>query len=114
VTQIRNLPAYTVSAVVGSNEDWVDSIAIADPFSGIPIDLTGITFHGALKATTTDKASTSIAVTAAGSVITLNVPAAFLGNYMPGLFIFDILATADGIARRVVSGTLMIQAGIAA
>jgi len=116
-TQILNLPKLTVAATVETDEDWLTSIAFVDA-SNNPIALTGIAFATEVRLTPTDAtvwlsagtATSDLAI--ASNVLSFNVLATRMIKIPPGAYVFDIVATADGHTRNVVSGALTIGQGI--
>ena len=121
-TQILNLPVLTVAAEIGSNEDWLDSLLFANPVTGVPIDLTGISFAAEVHAVAGDQqpvisASTTGSTMTNGTtsgILSFAVPNAAIVNQSAGPYVFDVLATADGHTRRVVIGTLQLDQGVTA
>lgn len=84
---------------------WYDAIPFFDPATGLPLDLSGITFHAELRRTVSDaqnvldlSSATSPATLINGKtsgVLYFSADATLFTNMKPGIYMMDILATDD-------------------
>ena len=119
MTNILQLPLVNIRAVAGTDEDWIDAIAISDA-SGAPLDLAGIAVtldissDGALSLLTASTANGRLSlVQGAGAsvnnVLLINVPAAAKTALTAGAYKLSGLASADGHLLDVIVGALTIR-----
>lgn len=129
-TRIQSLFLVEAKIVVANNEDMFESIAFFDA-ANQPIPLDGIEFTSRVRADRRDSAPTFVGFATQGSVQSLpkGTPRGMIlisGNVMgfyapfsqraaralPGDYVFDTLASADGIVKRVVDGTFTLIQGV--
>lgn len=129
-TRIQSLFLVQASITIANNEDMQETIAFFEADGTTPISLDGIEFSAIAK---TSRASNAPYVAWATLGAALKVPAQtprglfltsgnLLSFYAPfknagqrpigGGYVFDALAAADGITRRVVDGTLTVIQGV--
>lgn len=125
-TQILNLPLLSFAMTVGTNEDWLDSWAYIDA-SGLPLTLDGMTFALMVRPTPSDPnplivastgqatvrgLSANGALTAGGNVLAVSVPQTWMQRVVAGVYVFEVQAQGDGVARVVARGALTVIQGI--
>ncbi|UIY44149.1 hypothetical protein [Methylobacterium radiotolerans] len=129
-TRIQSLFLVQASITIASNEDMQETIAFFENDGVTPIPLDGIEFTAIAK---TDRASNAPYVAWATLGAALKLPSQtprglfltsgnLLSFYAPfrssgqrpiaGSYVFDALASADGLTRRVVDGTLTVIQGV--
>lgn len=132
-TRIQSLFLVRASFSCSNREDWAaDAIAFFEADGVTPIPLAGIAFRSTARVS---RDSTAAFVALGSPGVGLSVPAATprgllltggaLGNVLgfyapfsrgpaplPGSYIGDVLATADGITKRVVEYDLTILRGL--
>lgn len=119
MTTILNIQKQSIAVVVNTNEDWLTNVAFVDG-GGAATVLDGIAFttklrHIADDATvwiTAGTATADMTITGGSNVLKFNVLAARMAKVQPGDYVFDVLATADGHTRALVSGTLSVLHGV--
>ena len=87
---------------VANNSDWLSSITLTSGSS--PIDLTGIAFECNVRSEAggveiflqASTASGTMVNGGAAGTVSFNVPAITMGALMADVYVFDILAIADG------------------
>ena len=118
MTNILALPLVQITAVVGSDEDWIDAIIYVDATTQNPIDLTGISVtidisNGVNTVTASTANGLLSLVNGPGSsvpnVLLVNIPIAIPPALTPGAYTLSGLATADGHALDVVVGSLTVR-----
>jgi len=116
MTEILSLPLLRRVLATGTNEDWLSEISFTKP-AGRPFDLTGIGFECALRAPGTidpiiyaSTANGGLAVSDGRVHFAVAAPA--MASVPPGDYPYDLLATADGHVRRVVTGIVSVIAGV--
>ncbi|WP_018261374.1 hypothetical protein [Methylobacterium sp. WSM2598] len=126
-TRILDLPLLTVAVTTALNEDWRDALQFPDA-SNVPIPLDGIMFRGTVRGTTDGAAyfylaspslitptgvpRADLVVGGDGTVLGILCPVLKMREGQAGQYVFDIRAFADGVTRRVVTGTALIERGI--
>ncbi len=132
-TRIQSLFLVRAAFTVSSAEDWAaDSVAFFEADGVTPISLDGITFRSIVRSSRTSEAaflglaSPGMALqlpkgTPRGLLLTGGQGGNVLGFYapfsqgpapLPGAFLGDVLATADGLTKRVVEYDLTILKGL--
>lgn len=126
MTAILELPLLKVTAVTGTNEDWIDIIAYyqAVPTSGdtlTPISLEDIGFHLQMRVVPEDSTTWVDISTDNGmleiigddlNALAFKVPVSEMSKIPPGDYVADITASADDVTRRVAEVAVTIVAGI--
>jgi len=119
VTNIQNLPLLSLSITIPNNGDFLDSFIFTDVDDVTPLDISGIDFTCQVRASSSSSGVRLNASTANGLLVIIgttqlgfSVPAAQLPS--PGGYVFDIVATADGLRRVVAQATLIITQGVTA
>jgi hypothetical protein len=113
VTSILLLPQLSGVASFANNADWRDPPLLFADVNGNPVDLSGITFKFALKASAT-AAQTFLSLSSfsntgppplinggANGTLQFAVPYAMLQNILPGLYVGDLIAEGDGITLNL-------------
>lgn len=120
MTAVGSLPLHPVDAETCTNEDFRLVLAYADAAEA-PIALTGIAFALQGRATRDAHEAAFAASSGAGTItiggagngtLTVAVPVATMRRVPPAVYVVDIVATADGISRRVADGTVTVVRGI--
>ena len=128
-TRIQSLFLVEGAFTVANNEHFSESIAFYDP-AGNPIPLDGIEFTAAARANRASNAA-FVGFATAGSFLDLptSVPRGLIltsGNVLsfyapfrdmprrplPGAYLLDALASADGLSKRVFDGSLTVIQGL--
>lgn len=126
-TNVLAIPLAQMTVQTGTNEDWIDSILYVvgpEPIdSGTPqLDLRGINFEMEVRRTPTDhevilSASIDEGTLAIGPApdfgyLLIMVPEAEMITKVPGTYVADIVASADGYIRRTMLIDLTIVEGV--
>lgn len=114
MTQILLLSSFTMDVETQSNSNEPASLAFTTEVSDEPIDLTGIAFKLHLRYPRSSRTVPLVGDTADNSIIITGVDSnyltfAFTLEQMealpPGEYLYDLIATADGISVLVASGS---------
>ena len=120
-TQIMNIPVLVVSMVTSDNEDLIEHIDFTALDGITALAITGIAFRmqvrqnrpdpaALIEASTTDNSlALDVAIT---NRLWFQVPLATVRKLQVGVYVFDIVGTADGRTRVLVEGTLQVQKGV--
>lgn len=120
-TNLLNLPVVNpLGITTQTNCDWIDGLEYwtADPPDGEPIDLTGIQFGMEMRASAAVATVVMRATTENGLIrVYANswqflIPATTMILVLPGDYVFDMLALADGYTRNLIQATVSIVQGI--
>jgi hypothetical protein len=123
MTNILTLPVAEVDFLVGTNEDWLDGLGFTDNATPPnPIVITGIAFELQMRARASDRTALLIASTANSRILVgpttlaLNVPVTLMKLIPPSPdaapYVIDIVASAEGHTRRVVTGKVVVVQGV--
>jgi hypothetical protein len=127
-TNILAIPKVTLDAVTGNNEDWIDSLKYLVEVDGGTIDtypqldLRGIRFemevrreaddHEVILSASTDDGSLSIGSAPDYGFLIINIPYETMKAKFAGIYVGDVVASADNIDRVVIQMTLEIIEGV--
>jgi hypothetical protein len=130
MTNILALPLTNMSITTGNNEDMIESVLFqvggtGSPDLGIPpeqLDLRDIDFnmyvrrsptdHEVLMTASTDDQTLSIGSFPNVGFLLFAVPLESMQRRLPGTYVADVVATADGFTRRCLIIELTIVEGI--
>jgi hypothetical protein len=130
MTNILALPLTQMSVTTGNNEDMIESVLFQVGGTGSAalgvapqqLDLRGIDFnmyvrrsptdHEVLMTASTDDQSLSVGAFPNFGFLLFAVPVTSMQNRLPGSYVADVVATADGYTRRCLVITLTIVEGI--
>jgi len=130
MTNILALPLTQMSIMTGNNEDMVESVLFnvggtGSPSLGVPaqqLDLRGISFnmyvrrsptdHEVLMTLSTDDQSLSVGAFPNYGFLLFVAPVTSMQMRLPGTYVADVVATADGYTRRCLVIDLTIVEGI--
>jgi hypothetical protein len=130
MTNILALPLTQMSILTGNNEDMVESILFqvggtGSPTMGVPpeqLDLRGIDFnmyvrrsatdHEVVMTASTDDHTLSVGAFPNVGFLLFSTPAETMLLRPPGVYVADVVATADGMTRRCLVIELTIVEGI--
>ncbi len=130
MTNILALPLTNMSITTGNNEDMVESILFQVGGTGSPtlgvapeqLDLRGIDFnmyvrrsptdHEVLMTASTDDQTLSVGAYPNVGFLLFAVPVTSIQRRLPGTYVADVVATADGLTRRCLVIQLTIVEGI--
>jgi hypothetical protein len=119
-TNILNLPTAMMVIETLTNADWLDGLEYwdAEPPGGNPIDLTGIAFDMEMR-TAPPVATVALHASSDNGLIRvyanswqLIIPSTTMLLIPPGLYVFDMLARADGYTRNLVQASITVDMGI--
>jgi hypothetical protein len=108
MTNILQLQPFgpTSSFAIALNGDWLDQVFFpaANSPPGTPVDITGITFTAYVRKSASDPSNYLTVSTAAGTfvnggtngILSFAVPRASMARILPGSYVVDIVAQADG------------------
>jgi hypothetical protein len=130
MTNILALPLTNMSVLTGNNEDMVESVLFQVGGTGSPamgiapeqLDLRGINFnmyvrrsatdHEVLMTASTDDHTLSVGAFPDVGFLLFAVPVEQMQVRLPGTYVADVVATADGFTRRCLVIQLTIVEGI--
>jgi hypothetical protein len=130
MTNILALPLTQMAITTGNNEDMVESVLFqvggtGSPALGVPpeqLDLRGIDFdmyvrrsptdHEVLMTASTDDHTLSVGAFPDVGFLLFAVPITSMQSRLPGTYVADVVATADGYTRRCLVIELTIVEGI--
>jgi hypothetical protein len=129
MTNILALPQAQLSITTGTNEDWLDSVEyVYDDGLGHPetqwpqLDLRGITFWMQVRPIvdsaevdiegTTDDGTLLIGAYPEVGFLIFNVGEPTMRNLIPGPYVADVVATADGYTRVTLNIDLTVVQGV--
>jgi hypothetical protein len=118
-TNILILPRIEVTAVTGTNEDWIDGFAFyLDEEATEPIDLGGIDFEMEVRHLPPDHTVVLRGSSADGgllvndNILMMNYREAVMSYMRPLDYVFDIVMKADTYERVLASGSVTVTQGI--
>lgn len=117
-TNILRLPLFRAEIETVSNERARTSFLVRAGAPPADLDLGGIAFKLQVRTSAGDRnvhleASTADGrLTVTGATLGVDIPQAVMARLSPLDFAFDILATADGIERRFMTGTWRHRTGV--
>jgi hypothetical protein len=130
MTNILAIPLTQMSMLTGNNEDMVESVLFQVGGTGSPalgvapqqLDLRGIDFNmyvrrspsdnEVLMTASTDDHTLSVGAFPDYGFLLFAVPLASMQKRLPGTYVADVVATADGLTRRCLVISLTIVEGI--
>jgi hypothetical protein len=120
MSNILLLPLVLAGIEVATNEDWVDGVMFVNKSTGVPIDLTGISFSFMVRRRLTDATAILSGSTEDGRLISggvggtlnFNVMAVDMEQLQQLEGVYDVRAYAGVNKRRVMTGALVITLGV--
>jgi hypothetical protein len=130
MTNILAMPLTNMSMTTGNNEDMVESVLYQVGGTGSPslgvaaeqLDLRGIDFnmyvrrspsdHEVLMTASTDDHTLSVGAYPNVGFLLFDIPVTAMQNRIPGTYVADVVAAADGYTRRCLVIELTIVEGI--
>lgn len=125
MTNILSLPLAEIDVSTGNNEDWIDSLKyVVDDGSADPpqLDLEGISFamevrrspedHEVLLSASTDDGKLALGDPPDVGFLLITIPLAEMKVIAANDYVADIVATADGYARRCIAINLTVVEGV--
>jgi hypothetical protein len=100
VSNLLLLPQLAMTVTIVNNAGWYDTFVVPSP-SGVPLDLTGLSFQSELRLTAIDPNIKLTASTAAGTmtggdatgIVGWAIPFATMKNLAAGSYVLDIVGT---------------------
>lgn len=126
-TNVLAIPLAEITVITGTNEDWIDSILyVVGPGpvdENTPqLDLRGIEFamevrrasseHEVILDASTEEGTLAIGPPPDFGYLLILIPEAEMITKLPGVYVADIVAKADGFSRRTMLINLTIVEGI--